>query len=67
MYKQYRYFTAFVLLLAYMSVFESHPCYSERMDQDQTYNTGSPDLREDALDDMLWRIRLQSDDPGFRM
>ena len=46
-----------------MSVFESPPCHSVRMDQDQTYNIGSPDLREDALDDMLRRIRLQSDDP----
>ena len=34
-----------------MSVFESPPCHSVRMDQDQTYNLGSPDLREDALDD----------------
>ena len=55
-YRQYRYFTAFVLLLAYMSV-------SLRMNPDQTYNIGSPDLREDALDDMLHRIHLQSDDP----
>ena len=46
-----------------MSVFESPPHHSARMDQDQTYNIGSPDLVEDALDDMLWRIRPQSDDP----
>ena len=46
-----------------MSVFESPPCHSTRMDQDQTYNIGSPYLREDALDDMLHRIYLQSDDP----
>ena len=45
-----------------MSVFESLPCHSTRMDQDQTYNIGSPDLREDALNDMLCRICLQSDD-----
>ena len=35
------------------------------MDQDQTYNIGSPDLREDALNDMLCRIHLQSDDPDI--
>ena len=62
-YRQYRYFIAFVLVLVCMSVFESPPHHSVRMDQDQTYNIGSPDPREDALDDMLRRIRLQSDDP----
>ena len=46
-----------------MSVFESHPCHSARMDQDQTYNIGSPYLREDTLDDILCRICLQSYDP----
>ena len=46
-----------------MSVFESPPHHSIRMDQDQAYNISSPDLREDALDDMLHRICLQSDDP----
>ena len=46
-----------------MPVFESPPHHSATMDQDQTYNIGSPDLREDALDDMLHRICLQSDDP----
>ena len=46
-----------------MSVFESPSQHSTSMDQDQTCNKGSPDLIEDALDDMLWRIRLQSDDP----
>ena len=60
--KQYRYIIAFVLVLVHMSVFESPPCHSARMDPDQTYNIRSPDLREDALDDMLLRIRLQSDD-----
>ena len=46
-----------------MSVFESPPSHSARMDQEQTYNIRSPDLREDALDDILHRIHLQSDDP----
>ena len=46
-----------------MSVFESPPCHSARMHQDQTYNISSPDLRKDVLDDMLHRIHLQSDDP----
>ena len=46
-----------------MSVFESPPHCSARMDQDQNYNISSQDLREDALDDMLYRIHLQSDDP----
>ena len=46
-----------------MSVFESPPHHSARVDQDQTYNISSPDFREDALDDMLHRIHLQSDDP----
>ena len=51
-----------VLVSIYMSVFESPPHHSMRMDQDQMYSIGSPDLREDALDDMLHRIHLQSDD-----
>ena len=51
--RQYRYIIAFVLVLAYMSLFESPPWHSTSIDQDQTYNVGSPDLREDALDDML--------------
>ena len=54
---------ASVLVSVYMSVFESPPRHSVRMDQDQTYSIGAPDLREDALDDMLHRIHLQSDDP----
>ena len=63
------YCIAFILALVlasvstYMSVFESPPRHSIRMDQDETYSIGSPDLREDALDDMLCRIHLQSDDP----
>ena len=65
------YCIAFILALVlvsvavHMSVFESPPCHSVRMDQEQTYNIGSPDLREDALDDMLCRIHLQSDDPDI--
>ena len=54
-----------VAVPAYMSVFESPPHHSIRVVQDQTYSVGSPDLREDALDDMLHRIRLQSDDPEY--
>ena len=53
------------LLLASMSVFESPPRHSIKMDEDQMYNISSPDLREDALDDMLCRIHLQSDDPDL--
>ena len=54
-----------VAVLTYMSVFESPPCHSIRMDREQTCNIGSPDLREDALDDMLRRVHLQSDDPEY--
>ena len=46
-----------------MSVFESSPCHSRTMDPDQTYTMESPDLRKDALDDTLHRIRPQTDDP----
>ena len=60
---QYMYCIAFILVSVHMSVFESPPHHSIRMDQDQTYNIGSPDLRKDALDDMLCRLHLQSDDP----
>ena len=45
-----------------MSVFESPPHHSRTIDQDQTYTMESPDLREDALDDMLCRICLQTED-----
>ena len=48
-----------------MSVFESPSHCSARMDQDQTYNISFPDLWEDALDDILRRIPLQSDDPDI--
>ena len=48
-----------------MSVFESPPHPSTRMERDQMYYLSSPDLREDALDDMMCRIHLQSDDPDF--
>ena len=68
----YVYCITFVLALvlvavpAYMSVFESPSHLSIRMDHpEQAYSIGSPDLREDALDDMLHRIHLQNDDPGF--
>ena len=54
-----------VVAPACMSVFESPPHHSIRMEQDQTYSVGSTDLREDALDDMLHRIRLQSDDSEY--
>ena len=54
-----------IVVPAYVSVFESPPHHSIRMDCEQTYNIGSPDLREDALDDMLCRIHLQSDDPEY--
>ena len=54
-----------VLVSIYMSVFESLPHHSIRMDQDQMYSIGTSDLREDALDDMLCRIHLQSDDPDI--
>ena len=56
-------FIVFVLVLPCMSVFESPPHHSITMDPDQTYSTGSSDLREDALNDMFHRIHLQSDDP----
>ena len=55
----------FILLLVYMSVFECPPHPSTRMERDQTYYLSSPDLREDALDDMMHRIHLQSDNPDF--
>ena len=54
-----------VAVPAHISVFESPPHHSIKMDREQPYNTGSPDLREDALDDMLHRIHLQSDDPEY--
>ena len=54
-----------VVVPAYMSVFESPPHHSIRMDHpEQTYSIGTSDL-EDALDDMLCRIHLQSEDPDF--
>ena len=55
-----------VLVSIYMSVFESLPCHYIRMDQDQTYSIGSPDLRKDALDDMLCRIHLHIGSPDLR-
>ena len=62
----YVYCITFVLASVYMSVFESPPHHSIMMDHlEQTYSIGSPDLREDALEDMLCRIHLQSYDPEF--
>ena len=46
-----------------MSIFQSPPHHSRSMDQDQTFPMESTDLKEDALDDMLHRIHLQTDDP----
>ena len=51
------------LIVSLYVSFESPPCPSARMEKEQTYNKSSPDLREDALDDMMQRIRLQGDDP----
>ena len=64
-YRQYRYCMIFVFFVAYMSVFESPPCSSTKMERDQTYYLTSPDLRADALDDMMHRLHLQGDDPDF--
>ena len=44
----------FILLLAYMSVFESPPRHSARMERDN-----------DALDDMICQICIQSEDPDY--
>ena len=55
----------FVLLLACMPVFESPPCLFTRMEREQTYNISSPDLREDALDDMMHHLCLQGEDPDY--
>ena len=43
-----------------MSVFYLSPPHSRRMD---TYSIGLTDLREDALDDMMHHIHLNSKDP----
>ena len=42
-----------------MSVFNLSPLHSRKMD---TYSIGSTDLREDALDDMMHRICLSSEE-----
>ena len=62
---KYLYCIVLVLLLAHMSVFESPPHHSIRMEWDQMYSISSSDLKEDTLDDMLCRIHLQSDDPDL--
>ena len=46
-----------------MLVFESPPHHSRTMDPELTNTMESLDLKEDALDDMLHRIHLQTDDP----
>ena len=48
-----------------MSVFESPPCHSARMEKDNTYQLSTTDLRDDALDDMMHRIHIQSKDPDY--
>ena len=45
-----------------MSVFELSPPHPKKMD---TYSIGSADLREDALDDMMRHICLNSQDPDL--
>ena len=49
-----------------MSVFNLSPPRSTGMiEREQTYNIGSSDLCEDALDNMMHHICLQSDDQGY--
>ena len=50
------------IVLAFMSVFDLHPPHPRGMD---TYSISSPDLREDALDDMMRHIHLQGGDQDF--
>ena len=53
-------------VLALMSVFNLSPPHSTgMMETEQTYNIGSSDLCDDALDDMMHHISLQSDDQGY--
>ena len=52
-----------MLAIALMSIFVSPPHHSRTMDQDQFFPMESTELREDALDDMLHRINLQTEDP----
>ena len=48
--------------LALMSVFDLSPPHLRGMD---TYSISSPDLREDALDDMMRHIHLQGEGQDF--
>ena len=50
------------IALALMSVFDLSPPWLRGMD---TYSISSPDLREDALDEMMCRIRIQGEDQDF--
>ena len=50
------------LVLPLTSVFDLSPPCPRGMD---TYSISSPDLQEDALDDMMHRIRLQGEDQDF--
>ena len=50
------------IALALMSVFDLSPPCPRGMD---TYSISSPDLQEDALDDMMHRICLQGEDQDF--
>ena len=52
----------FFIVLALMSVFDLSPPHPRGMD---TYSISSPDLQEDALDDMMHHIRLQGEDQDF--
>ena len=45
-----------------MSVFDLSPPHPRGMD---TYSISSPDLGEDALDDMMHHIHLQGEDQDF--
>ena len=50
------------IVLALISVFDLSPPHPRGMN---TYSISSPDLWEDALDDMLCRIHLQGEDQDF--
>ena len=50
------------IVLALMSVFDLSPPCPRGMD---TYSISSPELQEDALNDVMRRIRLQGKDQDF--
>ena len=53
-------------VLVLISVFDlSPPCSTGMVEKEQTYNIGSSDLCEDALDNMMHCLCLQSDDQGY--